>query len=210
MQPGYPGQDPYGQQQPNQDPTSPQYDPYAQPPQAPQYGQQPTSGQPYGQDPYAQPPQAPQYGQQPTSGQPYGQQPTSGQPYGQPTSGQPYGQQQPYQDPYAQQQPYGAAPTYPAAGYPSGQGQNNNTLGLVSMILGIASIPLACCLYLGIPVGIAGVITGYLGRQKAAQGLASNDGQAKAGLICGAVGAGLGILVLILGIVANVNLPTEP
>ncbi|GAB3387174.1 DUF4190 domain-containing protein [Micromonospora halotolerans] len=188
MQPGYPGQDPHGQQ-PNQDPTSPQYDPYGQP-QAPQYGQPPQAPQ------YGQPPQAPQYGQ-PTSGQPYGQQPTSGQPYG--------------QDPYAQQQqPYGAAPQYPQAGYPTGQGGQNNTLGLVSMILGIVSIPMVCCLYLGIPIGIAGVITGYLAKQKADQGLASNAGQAKAGLICGAVGAGLGILVLILGIVANVNLPTEP
>ncbi|NES31144.1 DUF4190 domain-containing protein [Micromonospora terminaliae] len=195
MQPGYPGQDPYGQQQPNQDPTSPQYNPYGQQPQAPQYGQQPTSGQPYGQDPYAQPPQAPQYGQQPTSGQPYGQQPSSGQPYG--------------QDPYAQQQPYGAAPQYPQAGYPTGGGQNN-TLGLVSMILGIASIPMVCCLYLGIPLGIAGVVTGYLAKQKADRGEASNAGQAKVGLICGAVGAGLGILLLILAVVANVNLPTEP
>ncbi|WP_405100538.1 DUF4190 domain-containing protein [Micromonospora sp. NBC_01412] len=195
-----PGQDPYGQQ-PN-DPNQPQYnDPYAQqPPQAP-YGQQPTSGQPYGQDPYGQQPQAP-YGQQPAAGQPYGQQPTSGQPYGQPAPGQPYGQ-----DPYAQQ-PYGAAPGYPNAGYPQAQGQQN-TLGLVSMILGIASIPLVCCLYLGVPVGIAAVVTGYLGRQKANQGLASNDGQAKTGLICGAVGVGLGIVLFILSIVANVNLPTS-
>ncbi|MFF0317427.1 DUF4190 domain-containing protein [Micromonospora sp. NPDC005252] len=205
MQPGNPGQDPYGQQ-PNQDPTAPQppHDPYAPPPAAP-YGQQPTSGQPYGQ---------------PTSGQPYGQ-PTSGQPYGQPPAapygqqpGAPYGQQpqDPYgapQAPYGQQQPYGGTPTYPNAGYPQQQGQNN-TLGLVSMILGIASIPLICCLYLGIPVGIAGVVTGYLAKQKVAQGQASNAGQAKAGLICGAVGVGLGILLLIISIVANVNLPTEP
>ncbi|MFC4018150.1 DUF4190 domain-containing protein [Micromonospora sp. GCM10011542] len=191
MQPGNPGQDPYGQQ-PNQDPTAPQppHDPYAPPPAAP-YGQQPTSGQPYGQpqDPYA----APQ--------NPYGQQPTSGQPYG---------QQQPYQDPYGQQQqPYGGAPTYPNAGYPQQQGQNN-TLGLVSMILGIASIPLVCCFFLGIPVGIAAVVTGWLGRQKAAQGQASNAGQAKAGLICGAVAVVLGILLIILNIAANVSLPTEP
>ncbi|PWR13941.1 hypothetical protein DKT68_00445 [Micromonospora acroterricola] len=184
MQPGNPGQDPYGQQ-PNQDPTAPQ------PPAAP-YGQQPTSGQPYGQqpqDPYA----APQ--------NPYGQQPTPGQPYG---------QQQPYQDPYGQQQqpPYGA-PAYPNAGYPQQQGQNN-TLGLVSMILGIASIPLVCCLYLGIPLGIAGIVTGYLARQKVAQGQANNAGQAKAGLICGAVGVGLGILLLILSVVAQVSLPTQP
>lgn len=177
MQPGNPGQDPYGQQ-PNQDPNAPQ------PPAAP-YGQQPAAP----------------YGQQPTSGQPYGQQPTSGQPYG---------QQQPYQDPYGQQQPqYGAGPQYPNAGYPQAQGQNN-TLGLVSMILGIASIPLVCCLYIGIPVGIAAVVTGYLARQKVAQGQASNAGQAKAGLICGAVGVVLGILLLILSVVAQVNLPTQP
>ncbi|MDG4783759.1 hypothetical protein O7614_29310 [Micromonospora sp. WMMD961] len=166
MQPGNPGQDPYGQQ-PN-DPTAPQ------PPQ----------------NPYGQPPAAP-----------YGQQPTSGQPYGQP---------QPYQDPYGQQQPqYGGGPAYPNAGYPQGQGQNN-TLGLVAMILGIASIPLACCPLLGIPVGIGGAVTGYLGRQKAAQGQASNAGQAKAGLICGAVGVALGIISVILSVALNVGLPTNP
>ncbi|GAB3953656.1 DUF4190 domain-containing protein [Micromonospora vulcania] len=208
MQPGNPGQDPYGQQ-PNQDPTAPQppHDPYAPPPAAP-YGQPPAA--PYGQ----QPPAAP-YGQQPQDPyaapqNPYGQQPTSGQPYGQqPTSGQPYGQPPPYQDPYGQQPaPYGT-PGYPNAGYPQAQGQNN-TLGLVSMILGIASIPLVCCFFLGLPVGIAAVVTGYLGRQKVAQGQASNAGQAKAGLICGAVGVGVGILLIILNVVANVALPTEP
>jgi hypothetical protein len=194
MQPGNPGQDPYGQQPP-QDPTAPQYqDPYAPPPQAPQYGQQPPPGQPYGQpqDPYTQP-QAPQYGQQPTSGQPYGQ------PYGQPTSGQPYGQQ-PYQDPYGQQPPYGAAPTYPNAGYPMPQGQNN-TLGLIGMIAGIASIVLGlCCPGLGIPAGIAGVVLGVLGQKKAQQGQASNAGQARAGLICGAIGVVLGIINAFAGV----------
>ncbi|MFG1897133.1 DUF4190 domain-containing protein [Micromonospora zamorensis] len=162
MQPGNPGQDPYGQQ-PNQDPNAPQPPQYGQPPAAP-YGQQPTSGQPYGQDPYGQ--QQPQYG--------------------------------------------GGGPTYPNAGYPQGGQGQNNTLGLVSMILGIASIPLVCCFYLGIPVGIAAVVTGYLARQKVAQGQANNAGQAKAGLICGAVGVGLGIILIILGIVANVALPTQP
>ncbi|MFG1915608.1 DUF4190 domain-containing protein [Micromonospora sp. NPDC048898] len=181
MQPGNPGQDPYGQQ-PNQDPTAP-------PPPAAPYGQQPTSGQPYGQqDPYAAP-QAP-----------YGQQPTSGQPYGQPPA---------YQDPYGQPLQYGTGPAYPNAGYPQAQGQNN-TLGLVSMILGIASIPLLCCFYLGIPVGIAAVVTGYLAKQKVAQGQANNAGQAKAGLICGAVGVVLGILLIILLVVAQVTLPTQP
>ncbi|MEU5723123.1 DUF4190 domain-containing protein, partial [Micromonospora sp. NPDC047738] len=182
-----------GQQPTSGQPYGQQPDPYAQPPQAPQYGQQPTSGQPYGQqpDPYAQPPQAPQYGQQPTSGQPYGQ----------PTSGQPY------QDPYAQQQPYGAAPTYPAAGYPQpqGQGQNNN-LGLIGMIAGIASIVLGlCCPLLGIPAGIAGVVLGVMGQKKAQQGLATNAGQAKAGLICGGIGVVIGIINAIAGAAINLS-----
>ncbi|MGN9802411.1 DUF4190 domain-containing protein [Micromonospora sp. L32] len=212
MQPGPPGQDPYGQQpphdpygqpasgQPYGQPYGQPQDPYAPPPQAP-YGQQP-------HDPYAPPPQAP-YGQQPTSGQPYGQ-PVSGDPYGQPTSGQPYGApgqpygQQPYQDPYGQQ-PYGM-PAYPNAGYPQPQGQQN-TLGLVSMILGIVSIPMVCC-YLGIPLGIAAVVTGWLGRQKAAQGLASNGGQALAGLICGGIGLALGLLQIV-ALAANISLPNS-
>ncbi|WP_329014627.1 hypothetical protein OG271_06865 [Micromonospora rifamycinica] len=204
MQPGNPGQDPYGQQPPHDPygqppaPGQPQ-DPYAAP-QAP-YGQQPQA--PYGQQPpapYGQQPPAP-YGQQPYD--PYGPQPTSGQPYGQPDPyGQPVGK-----DPYGPQ-PYGAA-SYPGAGYPAPQGQQN-TLGLVSLILGIASIPLVCCAFLGIPVGIGAAVTGWLGMQKANQGLASNGGQAKAGLICGAVAVGLGLLLVLLNLVGSFTLPTSP
>jgi hypothetical protein len=68
------------------------------------------------------------------------------------------------------------------------------------MILGIISIPLACCGWGGIIFGLAGAILGYLGRKNAAAGLATNRGQAQAGLICGAIGLVLGIVVLILSI----------
>ena len=198
MQPGYPGQDPYGQQ-PHQDPTvPPHHDPYAPPPAAP-YGQQPTSGQP--NDPYAAP-QYP-YGQQ----DPYGQPPTSGQPYGHPAPGQQYGQQ-PYQDPYGQQA-Y-PPPMYPNAGFAAkGPGQQQNTLGLVSMIIGIASIPMVCC-YLGIPLGIGALVTGWLGKQKAAQGQADNNGQAIAGLICGAIGVVLGLLQIVFLGFGFFTLPDQP
>ncbi|HEY0697710.1 MAG TPA: hypothetical protein VGD43_07850 [Micromonospora sp.] len=200
MQPGYPGQDPYGQQPPSQDPYA---QPYGQPTSGqPAYGQ-PTSGQPYGQ---------------PTSGQPYGH-PTSGQPYGQPAYGQPeqpyggstYGQPQYQQDPYAPQptsgQPFGAAPGYPAATYGAPAQGQNNTLGLLSMILGIAAIPLLCCFNIGILVGIAAAVLGVLGKQKADQGLASNRGQAMAGLICGVVAVGLGILAIIASVALNMSVP---
>ena len=75
------------------------------------------------------------------------------------------------------------------------------------MILGIASIPLVCCFYIGVPVGIAAVVLGFMGKQKADQGLATNRGMAMAGLICGAVAIVLGILFVILAVVLNVALP---
>ncbi|NLU76976.1 hypothetical protein HCA58_00920 [Micromonospora sp. HNM0581] len=160
MQPGHPGQDPYGQHPPYGYPTTPQpTDPYA--PSASPYGQ-PT-------DPYAQQPPA----------------------YGQPGHGQLFA------DPYAPQ-PYGGMSMYPNAGFSGAQGQQN-TLGLIAMILGIASIPLSCC-HLGIPLGVAALVTGWLGRQKADQGLAGNSGQAITGLVCGAVGLLLGLLQIVAAV----------
>jgi hypothetical protein len=91
--------------------------------------------------------------------------------------------------------PYYGPPTGQPAGPPPG---GQNTQGLVGMILGIIAIPTACCPYLGIVVGIVGGVFSWLGLKKANAGLASNAGQAKAGLICSGVGVVLGILILIL------------
>jgi hypothetical protein len=79
-------------------------------------------------------------------------------------------------------------------------GQPSNTQGLVAMILGIVSIPLLCCLYLGVLTGIAAIVLGMQGKKKAEQGLATNRGQAQAGFILGIVAVGLGVLLLILSI----------
>jgi hypothetical protein len=93
--------------------------------------------------------------------------------------------------------PYYGPPTGEPYGQPS---VPQNTQGLVGMILGIASIPLLCCFYLGLPLGIAAVIVSWLGLQKAKAGQANNRGQAMAGLICGAVTVVLGIIGLIISI----------
>ncbi len=84
-----------------------------------------------------------------------------------------------------------------------------NTQGLVGMILGIVAIPLVCCFYLGIPLGIAGAIVSYLGLQKANAGRATNRSQAMTGLICGAVAAVLGIGLLIWAITAGSSINWE-
>ena len=145
-----------------------------------------------GQDPYGQ---QPPYGGQP----PYGQQPPQGQP--------PYAQQPPqYGQPYAAQP--GQYPGYESGGHGAPTGQPSNTQGLIAMILGIAAIPLLCCWGIGIPVGIAAGVLGYLGKRKVDQGLATNRGQALTGLICGAVAVVIGIVLIIIS--RTVDLPTEP
>jgi len=100
---------------------------------------------------------------------------------------------------------------YPPEGYgPPGYGppaQPQNTLGLVAMILGILSIPLSCCRGIGLVFGIAAIVLGHLGKQKVAQGLANNRSQAQAGFICGIVGAGLALLLIVLVVLLNVNVP---
>lgn len=97
------------------------------------------------------------------------------------------------------------APYQPPAPAPGAQ---QNTLGLISMILGIVSIPLSCCLGGGILFGAGAIVLGYLGKQKVTQGVANNAGQAKAGLICGIVGVALSLLWLVLTVALNVGLPT--
>jgi hypothetical protein len=195
MQPGYPGsgQDPYGQQPPYSDPyAQPQYPPQ-QPPPAPPYGQQPQQPPPY-QDPYGQPQQPPPY--QDPYAQP--QQPAYQDPYGQPTSGSPYPTSGPG---------YPGLGQYPVAGYgaPMGGPQQNNTLGLISMILGIIAIPAACCAFLGMIVGVGALVLGILGMRKAAAGQASNRGQALAGVICGSIGLVLSIGSAIAGAALNLS-----
>jgi len=86
----------------------------------------------------------------------------------------------------------------PPGGYPGGPAAPQNTQGLVGMILGIAAIPLICCCGLGVPAGIAGAVVSWFGLQKANQGRATNRGQAMAGLICGGIAAGLGLISWII------------
>ncbi|MFF5085087.1 DUF4190 domain-containing protein [Actinoplanes sp. NPDC000266] len=102
--------------------------------------------------------------------------------------------------------PYYGPPGGDPVGPPAG---NQNTQGLVGMILGIVAIPLVCCVYLGIPLGIAAAIVSWLGLQKANAGRATNRSQALTGLICGAVATVLGIGLLIWALTAGQNINWE-
>ncbi|MGU3293526.1 DUF4190 domain-containing protein [Williamsia sp. M5A3_1d] len=159
-------------------------------------GQTPYPGAGYGDSSYGQPPyEQPQYGQQSPYGQPqYGQQ----APYGEPQ----YGQQPPYgQGPYGQA-PFGA----PAFGAPE-----NNTLAVVSLVTGILSIPALLLCYLGVPLAIAALITGFIARGQINREPARfrGTGQATAGIICGAISLVLLVLLIVLIAAIGFSSPTD-
>ncbi|MFF8017157.1 DUF4190 domain-containing protein [Streptomyces sp. NPDC007929] len=107
-------------------------------------------------------------------------------------------------------------PGYPQSGYPqSGYGwpgmppAPQNGLGIAAMVLGIVSCTLFC-LYgvVSLITGILAVVFGIKGRKRAEAGVATNHGQAQAGLIMGIIGIILGIAVIVLiavGITAAIN-----
>jgi hypothetical protein len=168
--------------------------------QQPQYQQQPTSyeqpqPQSYAQPAYEQPP-PPAYQQQPPPyADPYAQ-PTSGAAQAFPVSANPY---QVSGGAYVAPAP---PPGYPAPGYqvpgygpPPGTG-SANALGIVSLCLGILSIPMGCCSFFGLILPIPAIICGILGMRKADQGLANNKGLAIGGLVTGIVGLLISLTVI--------------
>ncbi|MFD6172251.1 DUF4190 domain-containing protein [Streptomyces coeruleorubidus] len=102
-------------------------------------------------------------------------------------------------------------PGYPQAGYgwPGMPPAPQNGMGVAAMVLGIISCTLFC-LYgvVSLVTGILAVVFGIKGRKRAEAGVASNHGQAQAGLIMGIIGIILGIAVIVLiavGITAAIN-----
>jgi hypothetical protein len=186
MQPGAPGpgQDPYQQY-----PTG-----YGQVPQYP--------------DPYATgSPAAPQ---QPIPQQPVPQQPAQPTEYSlyPPVSGPP-------------PEAYPQSPAYPPAGYsvpammpaPMAGPGRSNTVGLLSMIFGIVSLPLLTCALCSpygaggvIPgvVGVAAVVLGIIGVGKANRGEANNKGMSIAGVATGGSAVAIVAVIVILYVVVGV------
>jgi hypothetical protein len=76
--------------------------------------------------------------------------------------------------------------------------QQQNILGTLGLIFGVLGIVLSICCYLGLPISVAGIVLGVLGKKKAADGLASNRSMALAGVVCGIVGAILSVILFMV------------
>ncbi len=77
--------------------------------------------------------------------------------------------------------------------------EGSKALSIVSLCLGIATIVLCCCNPCNIPLGIAAIVTGIIAKVKNKPG----QGMALAGIICGAVGVLIAIIVLIYNIASG-------
>jgi uncharacterized membrane protein YeaQ/YmgE (transglycosylase-associated protein family) len=84
--------------------------------------------------------------------------------------------------------------TAAASGQPKTPG-----LAIASLICGIAGFPLFFVCFSGIAAGIVGAVLGHIALKKIrqSQGTLGGEGMAKAGMICGYISAGLGVLILI-------------
>lgn len=74
-------------------------------------------------------------------------------------------------------------------------------MAVAAMVTGIAGLALAvvpCTWWLGLPVSIVGVVLSLLARSKISAGVAEGSGLALAGLICGILGAVVGIIYLLV------------
>ena len=126
------------------------------------------------QDPFASP-----------GGEPTGPPPQAQPPAWQGSPG--YGTQPGFPPPAYGQQQFGMPPV------PAG---NRNGFGTAALVLGILSL-VTWFLFIGGLFGIVAIVLGALGRGRAKRGEANNGGMALAGLITGAVGVLLTILVIV-------------
>jgi ABC-type phosphate transport system permease subunit len=70
-----------------------------------------------------------------------------------------------------------------------------NEFGVASLILGLVAL-LTCWLLIGVPFGIAAVITGDIARRRVERRVANNPRTAMAGIVLGAVAIVAGLVAI--------------
>jgi Domain of unknown function (DUF4190) len=70
-----------------------------------------------------------------------------------------------------------------------------NEVGVASLLVGVVAL-LTCWLLIGVPFGIAAVITGDVGRRRVQRGEANNPRIALAGMVLGAVSIAAGLAAI--------------
>jgi Domain of unknown function (DUF4190) len=118
-----------------------------------------------------------------------------------------------YPPPYPPPPPMGYGPGYglgypppppqPYAGYQPPIMTMRNGLGIAALILALLSLPAALTIVGGFVLGIAAIILGVMGRNRVKKGEANNGGVAIAGIVLGAFGVLLSIIMVVVAVVAG-------
>ena len=95
-------------------------------------------------------------------------------------------------------------PTPPGTPVAGGPGQGTNGLAVAGMICGILGLVLFWTIWLGIILGVLGIIFGAIGQSRAKTMGGTGRGMAMAGLICGAI-AVVAAIIFVVFIASQVN-----
>jgi len=89
-------------------------------------------------------------------------------------------------------------PPAPYSGYPAPAGGLRNGMGVAALIVGLLSLPAIFTVLGGLVLGVAAIVLGILGRNRAKKGEANNGGIAVAGIVLGAIGVLLSVVMGVL------------
>lgn len=92
------------------------------------------------------------------------------------------------------------APGYPGVPIGAPAPSKTDPLAVTSLVLGIASIPLLCLCYLGVPLSIGGLATGVIALRRSAepQHASNSRGLSIGGVTCSAVTLALVVVGVVL------------
>jgi hypothetical protein len=103
--------------------------------------------------------------------------------------------------------PPGPPPSPSPYGPPGGQ---QNTKAITGLVVGIIGLIMAfCCSFLGVPLGAAATILGYLAKHEIAHSdgrQAQSTGMAQGAFVIGIIATALSVAMIIFGVVANVGM----
>jgi hypothetical protein len=97
---------------------------------------------------------------------------------------------------------YPPPPPQPYAGYAAPVAMRNG-LGVAALVCALLSLPAAVTIVGGFVLGIAAIILGILGRNRVKSGEANNGGVAVSGIVLGALGVVLSIIMVIFAVFAT-------
>ena len=80
-----------------------------------------------------------------------------------------------------------------------------NTLAILSLVCGILSVPMFCCWFIGIPLGIAAVVLGVIARNQISRTGEQGGGLAVAGMAIGGIMAVLTLILVAIGSTVDVQ-----